>query len=99
MVALAHEDHQGMVRSKLRARELFWWPKMDGEVERAMKSCEVCAALDKMASAFSTPLQPVLLPESAWDKVGLDFIGRMQAPGQQCYAVVPIESGWKWVSV
>ena len=88
-----------MVRSKLRARELFWWPKMDGEVERAMKSCEVCAALDKMASAFSTPLQPVLLPESSWDKVGLDFIGRMQAPGQQRYAVVLIESGWKWVSV
>ena len=72
---------------------------MDGEVERAVKSCEVCAALDKMASAFSTPLQPVLLPESAWDKVGLDFIGRMQAPGQQRYALVLIESGRKWVSV
>ena len=26
MVALAHEGHQGVMRSKQRARELLWWP-------------------------------------------------------------------------
>ena len=82
IVALAHWGHQGMMRSKQRARELLWWPKMDGEVERALKSCEVCAALDKMSRACSTLLQPVPLPEAAWDKVVLDFIGPMQAPRQ-----------------
>ena len=28
MVALAHEGHQVMMRSKQRARELLWWPKL-----------------------------------------------------------------------
>ena len=80
IVALAHWGHQGMMRSKQRPRELLWWPKM--EEECAVKSCEVCTALDKMARACSSPLQPVPLPEAAWDNVGLDFIGPMQAPRQ-----------------
>ena len=59
-----------MVQSKQRARELFWWPKMDAEVERVLKSCEVYATLDKTARARSTQIQPVPLPEAALDKIG-----------------------------
>ncbi|XP_043239605.1 uncharacterized protein LOC122390579 [Amphibalanus amphitrite] len=46
LVELAHEGHQGMVRTKQRLRDLYWWPGMDraveeqssGLVERANKS-------------------------------------------------------------
>uniref|UniRef100_A0A5S6Q5I1 RNA-directed DNA polymerase n=1 Tax=Trichuris muris TaxID=70415 RepID=A0A5S6Q5I1_TRIMR len=33
LVALAHENHQGIVRTKMRLRELYWWPGMDNQVE------------------------------------------------------------------
>ncbi|XP_037086818.1 uncharacterized protein K02A2.6-like [Pollicipes pollicipes] len=99
MVALAHEGHQGIVRPKQRARDLYWWPKMDAEIEDAVTNCEVCAALDKSANTRSTPLQPVPLPETAWDKVGLDFIGPMEAPRQQRFAVVLIDYYSKWIEV
>ena len=29
MVHLAHESHQGIVRTKQTLRDLYWWPKMD----------------------------------------------------------------------
>ena len=99
MVALAHEAHQGIVRSKQRARDVNWWPKMDADIEEAVRSCEVCAESDKTARTRSTPLQPVPLPEAAWDKVGIDFIGPMEAPRQQKYAVVLNDYYSKWIEV
>ena len=33
LFSLAHEGHQGMIRTKQRLRELFWWPGMDTDVE------------------------------------------------------------------
>ena len=99
MVAMAHEGHQGIVRSKQRARDLYWWPKMDAEVEETVKNCEVCSANDKTVRARSTPLQPVSLPAAAWDKIGIDFIGPMEAPRSQRYAVVLVDYFSKWVEV
>ena len=64
---------------------------MDAEVEETVKNCEVCSANDKIARARSTPLQPVSLPAAAWDKIGIDFIGPMEAPRSQRYAVVLVD--------
>ncbi len=43
-IPLAHATHQGMVRTKLRLRVLYWWPGMDCEVENAIKSCSTCSS-------------------------------------------------------
>ena len=99
MVALAHEGHQGIVRSKQRARDIYWWPKMDVDIEKVVRSCQVCADLDKSARTRSTPLHPVPPPETAWEKVGVDFIGPMEAPRQHRYAVVLIDYYSKWIEV
>lgn len=29
MIELAHESHQGIVHTKQRPREIYWWPKID----------------------------------------------------------------------
>lgn len=39
---LAHEGHQGIVRTKQRLRELYWWPHMDKCVETLIGSCVPC---------------------------------------------------------
>ena len=33
-IKLAHEGHQGMVRTKSRLREKVWWPNLDKQVEK-----------------------------------------------------------------
>ena len=65
VLTLAHESHQGIVRTKQRLRALFWWPGMDADVEAAIKECPACAGADKTATTRAAPLNPVPLPEAA----------------------------------
>ena len=41
-ILLAHEGHQGMVRTKARLREKVWWPRMDKQVEETIRACHPC---------------------------------------------------------
>ena len=49
LIQIAHDTHQGIVRTKQRLRELYWWPGMDAAVETAIKSCVTCTQHDKTA--------------------------------------------------
>ena len=99
VLALAHDTHPGIVRTKQRLRALFWWPGMDAEVEAAIRDCPVCAASDKTAKTHRTPLIPVPLPDAAWDKIGLDFIGPLAGPSNQRYGIVLTDYFSKWPEV
>ncbi|XP_043207010.1 uncharacterized protein K02A2.6-like isoform X1 [Amphibalanus amphitrite] len=96
LLTLAHESHQGIVRTKQRLRALFWWPGMDAAVETTIKECPACIVADKTAKTRFAPLSPVPLPAAAWDKVGLDFIGPMTGPPNQRYAIVLVDYYSKW---
>ena len=61
----AHESHQGMTRTKQRLRELYWWPKMDKEVEDLVKYCVTCKANDKNIKSGFAPLTPVQYPSKS----------------------------------
>ena len=39
LIDIAHNTHQVIVRTKQRLRELYWWPKMDAQVESLIKDC------------------------------------------------------------
>ena len=41
---LAHEGHQGIVRTKQLLREKVWWPGIDKDVEHLIRSCTSCQA-------------------------------------------------------
>ena len=99
LVALAHESHPGIIRTKQRLRAVYWWPGLDVAVENAVNECDACAASDKTAKPRRAPLEPVPLPDAAWDKLGIDFIGPMQGPLQQRYAVVMVDYYSKWVEM
>ena len=99
VIAVAHESHPGIVRTKQRLRAIFWWPGMDSEVEEAIRSCPTCSVADKSAKTCRTPLIPVPLPAAAWDKVAVDFIGPMQGPASQRYGIVLTDYYSKWPEV
>ena len=39
---LLHEAHLGVDLMKSLAREYVWWPKIDYDIERRVKSCNAC---------------------------------------------------------
>ena len=41
-VELAHEGHQGIVKTKQRLRTKVWWPGMDAECEKLCRACVDC---------------------------------------------------------
>ncbi|KFD45545.1 hypothetical protein M513_13580 [Trichuris suis] len=100
LVSLAHENHQGIVRTKMRLRELYWWPGMDSQVEAFIKHCSACQSMDKTLSFFNPPLQPVPYPSSAWEKLGIDIVGPLPgAPYGQRFAITLIDYYSKWPEV
>lgn len=66
-VKLAHDDaHQEMSRTKQRLRQHYWWPRMDGFVEAAVRSCSVCSRLDKTARTITAPVRMTGWPKGPW---------------------------------
>lgn len=69
---LAHEEHPGETVIKRRLRAKVWWPSMDRQVERFVKSCEACMLV-------SRPNKPPAVvrhefPEAPWQCIALDLM-------------------------
>ncbi|CAM5091596.1 unnamed protein product [Eretmochelys imbricata] len=100
LLHLAHNTHQGIVRTKQQLRDPYWCPEMDSQTEALIKSCVICQMHDKTAVTCTPPLQPVPLPESAWEKVAIDLVGPFDiAPIDCCYAITLIDYFSKWPEV
>lgn len=42
MLDLIHEGHQGILKCKLRARSLLFWPGINNDIENMVLSCKIC---------------------------------------------------------
>ena len=73
ILKLAHETHQGIVKSKQFLRAHFFWPSMDQAVEATIKGCSACV-LNQPLNKY-TPLQPTPLPRGPWVKGAVDLVG------------------------
>jgi len=73
VVTLAHEGHQGMVRTKQFLRATTWFPGMDKLVEREIEHCMPCQVT--VATPQQEPLKPTTLPNEPWDVVATDLHG------------------------
>ncbi|KAK7881940.1 hypothetical protein WMY93_028114 [Mugilogobius chulae] len=97
LIALAHESHQGIVRTKQRLRDLYWWPGIDAQVLAAISSCVLCQSNDKTARTHPAPLHPVPLPDGPWRKLGLDIVGPFETATPDCrFAITLTDYYSKW---
>jgi hypothetical protein len=69
---LAHERHQGIVRTKQRLRTKVYWPTMCQEVEETCKTCFGCTLVRQPQPP--TPLQPRPMPNGPWKEVSVDLM-------------------------
>lgn len=81
-------------------RDLYWWLSMDMCVQESISTCVTCQMNDKSTKTYATPLQPLPLPDSPWQKVGIDIVGPFEsASWDYRYAVTLIDYYTKWPEV
>ena len=89
-IMLAHEGHQGMVRTKARLREKVWWPQMDRKVEDAIRSCHPCQLVGPRAKP--EPVRSSTLPDGPWQEISVDLLEISN--GEHLLVVVDYYSRW-----
>lgn len=100
LVAIAHEGHQGEVKTKQRLCDVYWWPGMDAQVHDTVRSCHVCQLNDKTVKSHPAPLQPVPLPDGPWQKVAVDIVGPFDTAASDCrFAIALTDYYSKWPEV
>ncbi|KAJ8018291.1 hypothetical protein HOLleu_43793 [Holothuria leucospilota] len=100
IIQFGHEGHQGIVRTKQRLRQLYWWPNMDDVIMQTIKDCTVCQNHDKTARVRTAPMQPVPLPTSSWKKLAIDIVGPDSTAPRDCrFAITLIDYYSKWPEV
>ena len=73
MVRIAHQGHQGIVKTKRLARKHIWFPRMDQLLEIAVKDCKDCRANTK--SVKINPIKSTEMPLGPWRKLAIDYYG------------------------
>lgn len=71
IISLAHEGHQGMVKTKMLLRSKVWFPAMDSMCDSVVKQCFQCQVATNVKSR--EPLKMTELPKRPWDRVSADF--------------------------
>ena len=85
-----HDTHLGICRMKALARSFVWWPKVDADLERKVKSCSECQLHRKTPA--EAPLHPWEWPNRPWSRVHVDYAGPFQ--GKMFFILIDAYSKW-----
>ena len=84
MLKVIHQPHLGEEASKRRARKVLFWPEMDKDIEKLVKSCSIC-------NQNSEPLKPYPASSRPWQRIGVDIF---TFHGKNYLITVDFYSGW-----
>lgn len=78
---------------KALARRYCYWPRIDQDIEKVVKSCRACA--DQQKTPGKVPLHVWKTPQENWKRVHIDYAG----PFQDCHFFVAVDARSKWPEV
>ena len=81
-IALAHEGHQGLVKTKKLLREKVWFPGIDKQIINRCVACQANGPENR-----PDPLQMSPLPPEPWHTVHVDFCGPFPS-GEYLFVVI-----------
>ncbi|XP_039311136.1 uncharacterized protein LOC105203193 [Solenopsis invicta] len=88
-----HGAHLGMAKMKMIARQYFWWPNIDKEIEEYVKDCEACKTTANNPN--KSPLIKFQEAEFPFDRIHIDFAGPFKG---KTYLIV-VDAFTKWPEV
>ena len=71
ILQLIHEGHLGIQKCKAQARLCVYWPSINDDIEKTVKSCSVCNKFGN--SVQKEPMIPHQLPDRPWEEVSADY--------------------------
>ena len=87
-----HKNHPGMSRMKLLSRLHIWFPNIDKEIEKLVKTCETCEKLSNNTN--KSPPHPWDWSIEPMDRVHIDFF---EFENNKFLAMV--DSYSKWIEI
>ena len=84
-IDIAHEQHQGISRTKSLLREKIWFPGIDEMVQNTISTCISCQAVSQANTPEAVKLSE--MPNGPWEKVHMDFYGPLPS-GEQLLVVI-----------
>ena len=89
VLARLHDSHQGVERTKRRARQSVYWPGINNDISTTVSSCDKCQEL--LPSQQREPLKSEPLPTRVFEDVSADFFSYA---GRDYLVYVDRLSGW-----
>ena len=71
ILAKLHESHQGIVKTRLRARATVYWKNINRDIDEIVRKCDVCQQMQR--SQPHEPLKQHEVPTRPWQIVGTDL--------------------------
>ena len=90
---MAHEGHQGNVKTKQRLRSKVWWPNIDKETEKVCRTCHGCQVVQ--LPSRPEPMVRTRLPESPWEIIACDLLG----PIDNNIYILVIDYYSRWIEI
>ena len=84
-----HAAHQGIIRTKLRARQVIYWPGIDNEIDNVILACKLCQ--DSLPSHPPEPMVSKQRPSRLFQEIAIDFCSH---GGHQFLIVVDCCTDW-----
>ena len=88
-----HASHQGIERTKRRARQIVYWPNINNDIRNVVLSCEKCVAY--LPSQQAVPLIQVEVPKLPFQSVATDIFTHS---GREYLILTDRTSGWTCIS-
>ncbi|XP_033739246.1 uncharacterized protein K02A2.6-like [Pecten maximus] len=95
-IQLAHQGHLGIVGTKQQLRTKVWWPQMDRDVVKHVKSCHGCQIIT--GTVHPEPLKPTELPNGPLQDFAIDLLGPLPT-GHYVFVVVDYYSRYYEIEI
>ena len=95
-LAIAHQGHMGVGKTKRYLRSCLWFPGMDNHVEEMVKKCLPCQAVTP--EPHRDPLRMTALPAEPWQLLAADIFGPLPS-GEKILVLKCLRSKWPEIKV
>ena len=91
IMEVAHESimdgHMGIKKTTDKIQNAFYWPRIQGDLTRFCKSCDVCQTVRK-GSVPKVPLEKMLLIDKPFKRVAIDLVGPISPPSEEGHGYI-----------
>ena len=93
IIALCHDSkiagHPGRWKTLELVSQNYWWPQMSKYIGKYVSTCDMCLHTKMIKQPLTGELHPLLIPDTPWDTISVDFITELlESNGQDSIMVV-----------